>query len=31
LKGKVWRVGLMGHTAKKKNVDKLCNALSSII
>jgi alanine-glyoxylate transaminase/serine-glyoxylate transaminase/serine-pyruvate transaminase len=31
LKGKVWRVGLMGHTAKKKNIDKLCNALSSII
>ena len=31
LKDKIWRVGLMGHTAKKKNIDKLCNALSSII
>ena len=31
LSGKIWRVGLMGYTAKKKNVDKLFNALSSII
>jgi len=31
LDGKIWRVGLMGYTAKKENVDKLFNALSSII
>ena len=31
LNGKIWRVGLMGHTAKKENIDKLFNALSSII
>ena len=31
LNGKIWRVGLMGYTAKKENIDKLFNALSSII
>tara|TARA_Y100000814_G_scaffold290563_1_gene265314 strand:+ start:71 stop:1186 length:1116 start_codon:yes stop_codon:yes gene_type:complete len=31
LGGKIWRVGLMGHTAKKENIDRLFNALSTII
>ena len=29
--GKVWRIGLMGHSAKEKNVDKLLSSLASII
>jgi len=29
--GKVWRIGLMGHSAKEENVDKLLSSLSSII
>ena len=29
--GKVWRVGLMGHSAREENVDKLLNALKDII
>ena len=31
LAGKVWRVGLMGHTAKNNNIDRLSNALSSLL
>ena len=31
LSGKVWRVGLMGHTANKKNIDRLSKALSEIL
>ena len=31
LSGMIWRVGLMGHTAKKENVDRLFDALSTII
>ena len=31
LAGKVWRVGLMGHTARNENIDRLCKALSSIL
>ena len=31
LAGNVWRVGLMGHTARNENVDRLFNALSSIL
>jgi len=31
LAGQVWRVGLMGYTAKKENVDRLFSALSSIL
>jgi alanine-glyoxylate transaminase/serine-glyoxylate transaminase/serine-pyruvate transaminase len=31
LAGNVWRVGLMGHTAKNENIDRLFTALSSIL
>jgi alanine-glyoxylate transaminase/serine-glyoxylate transaminase/serine-pyruvate transaminase len=29
LAGKVWRIGLMGHTARKENVDRLLSALKT--
>ena len=31
LAGKVWRVGLMGHTARKASVDRLVDALKAIL
>lgn len=31
LKGKIWRVGLMGETSKKENVETLLNALKTIL
>jgi len=31
LAGKIWRVGIMGHTAKKENVDRLLEALKKIL
>lgn len=31
LAGKVWRVGLMGHTAKPENVDRFLNAFGSVL
>ncbi|MFQ3621434.1 MAG: alanine--glyoxylate aminotransferase family protein [Spirochaetales bacterium] len=31
LAGKIWRIGLMGHTARKENVDTLLNALETIL
>ena len=31
LKGKIWRVGLMGHGARIENVDLLANALKQLI
>ena len=31
LAGKVFRIGLMGHTARKENVDKLVSALKKIL
>lgn len=31
LAGKIWRIGLMGHTARPENVDLLLNALENII
>jgi alanine-glyoxylate transaminase/serine-glyoxylate transaminase/serine-pyruvate transaminase len=31
LAGKVWRIGLMGHTARKKNVTRLLAALKTIL
>jgi alanine-glyoxylate transaminase/serine-glyoxylate transaminase/serine-pyruvate transaminase len=31
LAGKIWRVGLMGHTARKENVDRLVGALKTLI
>ena len=29
--GRVWRVGLMGHSAREKNVDKLISAFKDLI
>jgi len=31
LAGKIWRIGLMGYTAKHENVDKLLDSLSTIL
>ncbi len=31
LAGKIWRIGLMGHTARSENVEKLLNALKIIL
>jgi alanine-glyoxylate transaminase / serine-glyoxylate transaminase / serine-pyruvate transaminase len=31
LKGKIWRVGLMGHGARAENVELLANALKKLI
>ncbi len=31
LAGKIWRVGIMGHTARKESVDRLADALKAII
>ena len=31
LAGKIWRIGLMGHTARAKNVERLLNALEKAI
>jgi alanine-glyoxylate transaminase/serine-glyoxylate transaminase/serine-pyruvate transaminase len=31
LAGKIWRIGLMGHTARQENVDRLLSALKSIL
>jgi alanine-glyoxylate transaminase/serine-glyoxylate transaminase/serine-pyruvate transaminase len=31
LKGKIWRVGLMGHGARVENVDILSKALKQLI
>ena len=31
LKGKIWRVGLMGHTARAQNVVYLLSALKTIL
>lgn len=31
LKGKVWRVGLMGHTARKENVERFLTALKKVL
>jgi len=31
LSGKVWRIGLMGHTANNQNIDRLTNALGTIL
>ena len=30
LAGKIWRIGLMGHTARPKNVERLLEALESV-
>jgi alanine-glyoxylate transaminase/serine-glyoxylate transaminase/serine-pyruvate transaminase len=31
LAGKIWRIGIMGHTARKESVDRLADALKAII
>ena len=31
LAGKIWRIGLMGHTARPENVDRLLSALKTVI
>jgi alanine-glyoxylate transaminase/serine-glyoxylate transaminase/serine-pyruvate transaminase len=31
LSGKIWRIGLMGHTAHPENVDFLLEALSELL
>jgi alanine-glyoxylate transaminase/serine-glyoxylate transaminase/serine-pyruvate transaminase len=31
LAGKIWRIGLMGHTAREENVDRLLQALGEIL
>ena len=31
LQGKVWRVGLMGHSSSEENVDRFLNALKSLL
>lgn len=31
LKGKIWRIGLMGYSSSKENVDKLLNAFKNIL
>jgi alanine-glyoxylate transaminase/serine-glyoxylate transaminase/serine-pyruvate transaminase len=31
LKGKVWRIGLMGHTARRENVERFLLALETVL
>jgi alanine-glyoxylate transaminase/serine-glyoxylate transaminase/serine-pyruvate transaminase len=31
LAGKIWRIGLMGHTARKENVERFLGALRKVI
>jgi alanine-glyoxylate transaminase / serine-glyoxylate transaminase / serine-pyruvate transaminase len=31
LKGKIWRVGLMGHTARKENVERFLTSLKKVL
>lgn len=31
LAGKIWRIGVMGHTARSENIEKLVKAISSIL
>ena len=31
LAGKIWRIGLMGHTARQENVDRLLSALKALL
>jgi len=31
LAGKIWRIGLMGHTAREKNVNRLVKALKAVL
>lgn len=31
LAGKIWRIGIMGHTARRENVDRLLGALKTLV
>ena len=31
LKGNVWRIGLMGHSARRDHVDRLINSLKDLL
>ncbi|SHN55450.1 pyridoxal-phosphate-dependent aminotransferase family protein [Desulfovibrio litoralis] len=31
LAGQIWRIGLMGHTARTENINTLCNALKTVL
>jgi alanine-glyoxylate transaminase/serine-glyoxylate transaminase/serine-pyruvate transaminase len=31
LAGKIWRIGVMGHTAREENVERLVNALKDVL
>ncbi len=31
LAGQIWRIGLMGHTARPENIQKLCTALGKVL
>jgi alanine-glyoxylate transaminase/serine-glyoxylate transaminase/serine-pyruvate transaminase len=31
LAGRIWRIGLMGHTARQENVDRVLSALKTIL
>ena len=31
LAGKIWRIGIMGHTARKENVDRLIKGLKEVL
>jgi alanine-glyoxylate transaminase/serine-glyoxylate transaminase/serine-pyruvate transaminase len=31
LAGKIWRIGLMGHTARKENVARVLTALKEVL
>ncbi len=31
LAGQIWRIGLMGHTARPENIEKLCKALGTVL
>ncbi|PID74178.1 MAG: hypothetical protein CSB32_02120, partial [Desulfobacterales bacterium] len=31
LAGKIWRIGLMGHTAREQNVDRFLTALDTVL
>jgi aspartate aminotransferase-like enzyme len=31
MKGQVWRIGLMGHGARRENVERVLSALESVL
>ena len=31
LAGKIWRIGIMGHTARNENIDRLMKALRAVL